>query len=40
LVVVKYSGTPRSVSYTGTMSTTQDGGFTYHLLSTSGNFTA
>jgi hypothetical protein len=37
---VKYAGSPRSVSYTGSLSTSQDGGFTFHLLSTSGTFTA
>jgi hypothetical protein len=37
---VTYAGAPRSVSYTGSMSTSEAGGFTFHLLTTSGAFTA
>jgi hypothetical protein len=40
VVVIRYSGAAKAVSYTGTMTTTTAGGFTKHVLTTSGTFTA
>jgi hypothetical protein len=40
-VVIKYAGAASgTAAYTGTMTTTTSGGFTKHVLTTSGTFTA
>jgi hypothetical protein len=39
-VVIRYAGADRNPTYTGTMTTTTSGGFTKHVLTTSGTFTA